>query len=77
MVANEERDMAEVLNDNVALVFNGFLALSMKEKVQLVDVLNEFFDYPDRREEMRKVNEERVARTVSAVSPDHCKCCRK
>jgi hypothetical protein len=66
--------MNKSLNHDIASVFNGFLGLSMKEKVQLVDVLNEFFDYPDKREDMRRANEELVA---ASTSDSPCKCCRK
>jgi hypothetical protein len=69
--------MAEVFGDNIAVVFNGFLSLTMKEKVRLVDVLNEFFDYPDRREQMRAANEELVANLISENRDTVCKCCRK
>jgi hypothetical protein len=69
--------MAEPLGGNVAIVFNGFLALSMKEKIRLVDVMNEFFDYPDRREQMRAANEEMVAGLISTTRDTMCKCCRK
>lgn len=69
--------MADHLPDNVAIVFNGFLGLSMKEKVRLVDIMNEFFDYPDRREQMRKDNEELAAALISGDPPLPCKCCRK
>jgi hypothetical protein len=69
--------MTDTSADNVTVVFNGFLALSMKEKVRLVDVMNEFFDYPDRREQMRAANEELVAGLLSNNRDTICKCCRK
>ena len=69
--------MDETPNYNVALVFNGFLALSMKEKVRLVDTLNEFFDHPDARERMRKENEELISEFFSVSSERQCKCCRR
>ncbi len=62
---------------NVQVVFNGFLALSMKEKLRLVDTMNEFFDYPDRREKMRRDNEEMVVTYESGSRIEPCKCCRK
>jgi hypothetical protein len=69
--------MAQDLSDNIAIVFNGFLALSMKEKVRLVDVLNDFFDHPDKREELRRINEQRVGE-ISFVSDERtCGCCRR
>lgn len=69
--------METSMPDSVAIVFNGFLALSMKEKVKLVDVLNEFFDHPDRREQMRKSNEAAVANIVAAGIGSGCVCCRR
>ncbi len=70
--------MNEEPNDNVAIVFNGFLALSMKEKVSLVNILNDFFDHPDRREEIRKRNEDRVSEFKLGSSNEvQCKCCRR
>lgn len=69
--------MNEESTNGVAVVFNGFLALSMKEKVSLVNILNEFFDYPDRREEIRKQNEDRVTALKVDSSDGPCKCCRR
>ena len=69
--------METPMPDSVAIVFNGFLALSMKEKVKLVNVLNEFFDHPDRREQIRKSNEATVAGLVAAKPGFGCGCCRR
>ena len=69
--------MNEGSSDAVATVFNGFLALSMKEKVNLVNILNDFFDHPNRREEMRKQNEARVAGFEFESGGVSCKCCRR
>ena len=69
--------MDERSNNNVKVVFNGFLALSMKEKLALVDIMNEFFDYPERREEMRRQNEEDVVAYLANPEVFSCKCCRK
>ena len=69
--------MDEGSSDAVATVFNGFLALSMKEKVSLANILNDFFDHPDRREDMRKKNEDRVARLDFGPDANQCKCCRR
>ncbi len=69
--------MAQDLTDNIAVVFNGFLALSMKEKVRLVDVLNDFFDHPDKREELRRINEQRVSEIDFAAAKRICGCCRR
>jgi len=62
---------------DVALVFNGFLALSMKEKMRLVEKMNEFFDYTDRREVIRKENEDKVHDMVAVREDLVCNCCRK
>lgn len=62
---------------DVALVFNGFLALSMKEKMRLVEKMNDFFDDNDRREAIRKENEDKVHDMVAEAANLVCKCCRK
>ncbi len=69
--------MAENPTDDVAVVFNGFLALSMKEKGQLVEIMNEFFDNLDRREALRTENEKAVADLIFGTADLSCKCCRR
>lgn len=69
--------MNEPLAVDVAVVFNGFLGLSMKEKFRLVDLMNEFFDYPDKRADIRKNNEQSVENATAAGERRPCKCCRK
>lgn len=69
--------MAIIRNERIAVVFNGFLALSMKERVELVDVLNEFFDYPDKRASMREENEKSVKDLVELGTSGPCPSCRR
>lgn len=69
--------MAIIRNERIAVVFNGFLALSMKERVELVDVLIEFFDYPDKRASMREENEKSVKDLVELGKPGTCPSCRR
>ena len=64
-------------SDAVAVVFNGFLDLSMKEKISLVNILNDFFDHPDKRGGLRRENEERVAEMNFGAADEVCGCCRR
>ncbi len=69
--------MAEEADRDVALVMNGFLALSMKQKVRLVGIMNDYFDNTDRREGIRSANERYVAGLMNSSSGLTCKCCRQ
>lgn len=64
-------------SERIAIVFNGFLALSMKEKVRLVDTLNNFFDHTGLREGLRAENEEKVRGLVKSDLHLVCGCCRR
>lgn len=69
--------MSDNSDERLAVVFNGFLALSMKEKAKLVDRLNEYFDYPEKREQIRSANESVVAELISRESIPQCPSCRR
>lgn len=60
------------MNENVTLVFHGFLNLNGKEKLKLVESINEYFDSMN-REPIREANEQKFAEIDLAKNP--CKCC--
>lgn len=62
------------MEENITLVFHGFLNLSAKEKLKLVEEINEYFDSND-REPIRAENNEKFA-AIDWNSPDRiCQCC--
>jgi len=62
------------MTDNTAIVFHGFLNLSMLEKKALVDAMNEFFDEIQERERIRAENEARFE-MLKQNAGAACKCC--
>jgi hypothetical protein len=62
------------MNENVTVVFHGFLNLAHLEKKQLVDAINEYFDSMD-REPIRDENEKRFAELGIGSAGKPCKCC--
>jgi len=60
------------MNENTIIVYHGFLNLSMKEKKQLVDAMNEYFDSMH-REPIRAAAEKQFARLD--LDKTKCKCC--
>ena len=60
------------MNENTAIVFHGFLNLAMKEKKQLVDAMNEFFDSMN-REPIREAAEQEFQKID--LKKTKCKCC--
>jgi len=63
-----------VLNENVTVVFHGFLNLANLEKLQMVEAINEYFDSTD-REPIRAENEVNFANLDLAAVGKTCKCC--
>lgn len=62
------------MDENITLVFHGFLNLSAKEKLKLVEEINDYFDSND-REPIRAENEARFQK-LNLNSPENvCKCC--
>ncbi len=62
------------MNDNAAIVFNGFLQLPNLEKLTIVEAINEYFD-SNEREPMRAAVEARFAE-IDRNAPDfRCVCC--
>ena len=62
------------MDENTTLVFHGFLNLTGKEKLQLVERINEYFDSTD-REPIRAANEARFSEIDFGETEKKCKCC--
>jgi hypothetical protein len=61
-------------NENVTLIFNGFLQLANLEKLALVEAINEYFDSND-REAVRAEADKRFAELQTSGPEFRCKCC--
>lgn len=62
------------MEENITVVFHGFLNLNGKEKLRLVEEINNYFD-SNEREPLREENEKNF-RTIDFDSPKNiCKCC--
>ena len=64
------------MEENVTLVFHGFLNLTGKEKLQLVNQINNYFDSND-REPIRQDNETKFQKIDLSSPGKNCKCCGK
>ncbi|MBX7171810.1 MAG: hypothetical protein K1X72_12690 [Pyrinomonadaceae bacterium] len=62
------------MDENVTIVFHGFLNLLGKEKLKLVEMINEYFD-SNEREPIREANEKKFAEIN--LEKKNCKCCGK
>lgn len=62
------------MNENVTLVFRGFLNLTNLEKLRTVESINEYFD-SNNREPIRKENETKFKSLDLSSSGKICKCC--
>jgi hypothetical protein len=62
------------MNENVTVVFHGFLSLPALEKLKLVESINEYFDSMD-REPIREANEKAFAELKIGTDGKPCKCC--
>ena len=62
------------MNENVALVFHGFLNLTNLEKLKMVEEINHYFDSND-REPIRKAADERFEKIETGAASWKCKCC--
>ena len=60
------------MNENTTIVYHGFLNLSMREKKQLVDAMNEYFDSMN-REPIREAAETEFAKID--LEKTKCTCC--
>ncbi len=64
------------MEENITLVFHGFLNLTAKEKLRLIEEINDYFDSND-RDPIRAENERKFA-AADWISPENkCKCCEK
>lgn len=61
------------MDENITLVLHGFFNLTMKEKVKLVEAMNEYFDSTN-REPLREKNEIDFKK-MEFDSEKKCKCC--
>jgi hypothetical protein len=61
------------MNENITLVFHGFLNLTNLEKLKLVEEMNNYFDSMN-REPIRAENEAKF-KELDLTKP--CKCCGK
>ncbi|MDQ6788726.1 MAG: hypothetical protein M3033_18130 [Acidobacteriota bacterium] len=64
------------MEENVTLVFHGFLNLTAKEKLRLTEEINNYFDSND-REPIRADNEEKFKNIDLSKAEKGCKCCGK
>lgn len=64
------------MNENITLIFRGFLNLTNLEKLKLVEEINEYFDSND-RQSIRKTNEEQFEKIETSAADWKCKCCGK
>ena len=62
------------MNDNAAIVFNGFLQLPNLEKLTIVEAINEYFD-SNEREPIRAAAEARFAAIDRNALDFRCVCC--
>ncbi len=62
------------MEENITLVFHGFLNLTAKEKLKLIDQINNYFDSND-REPIRAANEAEFANLDLKSAEMTCKCC--
>lgn len=64
------------MEENVTIVFRGFLNLNGKEKLKLVEEINNYFDSND-RDSIRKENEIKFKNIDLKKAGKSCVCCGK
>ncbi|HEY0460652.1 MAG TPA: hypothetical protein VGC97_16060 [Pyrinomonadaceae bacterium] len=64
------------MEENMTLVFHGFLNLTAKEKLRLTEEINNYFDSND-REPIRSLWEEKFTAIRKKQPEQICKCCGK
>ena len=64
------------MEENVTLVFHGFLNLTALEKLRLTEEINNYFDSND-RDPIRRENEAKFKNLDLAEAGKNCKCCGK
>lgn len=62
------------MDENVTVVFHGFLNLNGRQKLALVGAINDYFD-SDERDPIREKNEADFARIDLSTAEKACKCC--
>lgn len=62
------------MNENVTLVFHGFMNLANLDKLALVEAINEYFD-SNNREPIREKNEIDFKNLDLTTPGKTCKCC--
>jgi len=62
------------MDENVTVVFHGFLNLTAPEKLELIESINEYFDSMD-RDPIRAANEAAFADLGVGAAGKTCKCC--
>ncbi len=62
------------MKENITVVFHGFLNLPNLKKLEMVEMINEYFDSND-REPIRAANEEKFAKINFDAPENMCKCC--
>lgn len=72
----ESDSLDDIMEENITLVFHGFLNLTAKEKLRLVEEINDYFDSND-RDPIRAENEQKFAEGDWNSPEKKCKCCGK
>ena len=62
------------MEENITVVFHGFLNLPNLEKLKVVEMINDYFDSND-REPIRRANEAKFAEINFDAPESKCKCC--
>ena len=62
------------MDEKLTLIFHGFLNLSAKEKLKLVESINDYFD-SNEREPIRAENEAQFSEIEFAAEHKICICC--
>ncbi|MGI8787078.1 MAG: hypothetical protein ACR2HG_04860 [Pyrinomonadaceae bacterium] len=62
------------MEENITVVFHGFLNLPNLEKLKVVEMINDYFD-SNEREPIRKANDEAFAKINFDAAETICKCC--
>ncbi len=62
------------MEENITVVFHGFLNLPNLEKLKVVEMINDYFDSND-REPIRAANEEKFKSISFDADEKICKCC--
>ncbi len=64
------------MDENVMIVFHGFLNLNSKEKMKMVGAMNDYFDAIN-REPIRAENEKSFKEINFVAASTVCKCCNR